>query len=38
MTEKDLAKMIDHSYLKAFATEAELKKICDEAKQYGLFL
>ena len=35
MTEKELAKMIDHSYLKAFATEAELKKICDEAKQYG---
>lgn len=35
MTEKELAKMIDHSYLKAFATEAELKRICDEAKQYG---
>lgn len=35
MKAEDVAKMIDHSYLKAFATEEELKKICDQAKQYG---
>ena len=35
MKAEDVAKMIDHSYLKAFATEEELKKICDQAKQYS---
>lgn len=31
----DLAKYIDHTILKPDATVDEVKKICDEAKQYG---
>lgn len=30
-----LAKMIDHTLLKADATEAQITKLCEEAKQYG---
>lgn len=29
-----LARMIDHTYVKAFATEEDMKKLCDQAKQY----
>ena len=28
-------KLIDHTLLKAFATDADIQKICDEAKQYN---
>ena len=35
MTKQDLAKMIDHTNLKAFATEADMQKLCEEAKTYG---
>ena len=35
ITEKEFASMVDHSYLKAFASETELGRICDEAKEYG---
>ena len=28
-------KLIDHTLLKAFATDADIKKICDEAKEYN---
>ena len=31
----DLAKYIDHTILKANATKAEVKKVCEEAKTYG---
>jgi deoxyribose-phosphate aldolase len=31
---KDVAKMIDHTLLKADATKAEIEKICEEAKEY----
>ena len=30
-----IAGMIDHTNLKAFATEADFRKLCDEAKAYG---
>ncbi len=30
----DLARMVDHTNLHADATEADMKKLCDEAKQY----
>lgn len=32
---KEVARMVDHTNLKAFATTEDLKKLCDEAKQYG---
>ncbi len=32
---QSLAKMIDHTLLKADATEAQVAKLCEEAKQYG---
>ncbi len=35
ITEKQLAGMIDHTNLKAFATDADMKKLCDEAVRYG---
>ena len=31
----EVAGMIDHTNLKAFATEADFQKLCDEAKTYG---
>lgn len=33
--EKTLAGMIDHTNLKAFATEDDFRKLCEEAKIYG---
>ena len=30
-----ISKMIDHTLLKASATQADIKRICSEAKQYG---
>ena len=35
MDSKQLAKYIDHTILKPDATAAQVKKLCDEAKQYG---
>jgi deoxyribose-phosphate aldolase len=32
---KDIAKYIDHTILKPNATREQVKKICDEAKEYG---
>ncbi len=32
---KDIAAMIDHTNLKAFATQADFQILCDEAKAYG---
>ncbi len=32
---KDVAAMIDHTNLKAFATRDDFQKLCDEAKAYG---
>lgn len=34
-TKKSLAKMIDHTVLKAAATSSDVKKLCNEAKEYG---
>lgn len=34
MNKKQLAGMIDHTVLKADATEAEVRKLCEEAKEY----
>ena len=34
-TRKELASMIDHTNLKAYATDADMKKLCDEAVKYG---
>ncbi len=35
LTPETVAGMIDHTNLKAFATENDWQKLCDEAKQYG---
>lgn len=35
LTKQELAGMIDHTFLKAYATDADLKKLCDEAVAYG---
>ena len=35
MDRKQLAKYIDHTLLKPDATAAQIRKICDEAKEYG---
>lgn len=35
MNKKDLAKMIDHTILKADATEKEVEKLCSEALEYN---
>jgi deoxyribose-phosphate aldolase len=32
---KTLAKMIDHTYLKAFGGPEDIERLCQEAKQYG---
>ena len=32
---KELAKMVDHTNLKPYATAADMKKLCDEAIKYG---
>ena len=34
MNKKELAKYIDHTLLKPTATEADILKLCDEAKKY----
>lgn len=34
MTKEQLARMIDHTNLKAYATDADMKKLCDEAVKY----
>jgi len=33
----NIAKLIDHTLLKATATENDIKRLCDEAKMYGFF-
>ena len=33
----ELSKYIDHTVLKAQTTEADVKKVCEEAKEYGFF-
>lgn len=35
MTKENIAQTIDHTYLKADATEADIRRICQEAKKYG---
>lgn len=35
ITTKLIASMVDHTNLKAFATEEDFQKLCDEAKEYG---
>ena len=35
LTIKNVAGMIDHTNLKAFATRADFQKLCDEAVEYG---
>ena len=35
LTKKELAGYFDHTFLKAFATEKDLKNLCDEAKSIG---
>lgn len=35
--DKNIAKMIDHTILKAFATENDVKQLCKEAKEYNFF-
>ena len=32
---ENINKLIDHTLLKAFATDSDIQKICDEAKQYN---
>ncbi|AFH49514.1 Deoxyribose-phosphate aldolase [Ignavibacterium album JCM 16511] len=34
LLEKEIAKMIDHTLLKPDATESEIKKLCDEAREF----
>ncbi|ABP67895.1 deoxyribose-phosphate aldolase [Caldicellulosiruptor saccharolyticus DSM 8903] len=35
MTKKEIAKFIDHTFLKSNATHADIKKLCDEALKYS---
>ena len=37
MNREKLAKYIDHTNLKAFASIEDIKKLCDEAKEYGFY-
>lgn len=37
MDEKQLASFIDHTLLAATATSGEIKKLCEEAKQYQVY-
>ena len=32
---RELAKLIDHTYLKPEATESDIRRVCEEARQYG---
>lgn len=35
ITKKELAAMVDHTNLKAYATRDDFQKLCDEAREYG---
>ncbi|MEG2751897.1 MAG: deoxyribose-phosphate aldolase [Anaerorhabdus sp.] len=35
LTPKTLAKCFDHTFLKAYATQEDMKKLCEEAKELG---
>jgi len=35
MTKEQLVKLFDHTCLYAYATEAHMKKLCDEARAYN---
>lgn len=35
MTKEQLAGMMDHTFLKAFATDADFEKLCGEAREHG---
>ena len=35
MEKQEVAKMLDHTLLKADATHEQLRTVCNEAKQYG---
>ena len=35
LTRKELAGMMDHTFLKAFATRADFEKLCGEAREHG---
>ena len=35
LTVKEVANMVDHTNLKAYATTEDFQKLCDEARQYG---
>ncbi len=37
LTKKDIAKIIDHTQLKPEATFDDIKKLCDEAKQFNFY-
>ncbi|NPA74844.1 MAG: deoxyribose-phosphate aldolase [Euryarchaeota archaeon] len=37
MNREELAKYIDHTNLKAFATRDDIRKLCDEAREYGFY-
>ncbi|HRO66699.1 MAG TPA: deoxyribose-phosphate aldolase [Pseudobdellovibrionaceae bacterium] len=37
MTPQEIAKKIDHTFLKAEASEADIRKLCAEAKEHGFF-
>ncbi len=37
MNREELAKYIDHTNLKAHASREEIKKLCDEAREYGFY-
>ncbi len=36
MSDKEIAKMIDHTLLKPESTKEQIIQICEEAKEYGL--
>ncbi len=37
MDARELAKYIDHTNLRAFATREDIKRLCEEAKEYGFY-
>lgn len=37
MNKKDLARMIDHTLLRPYATIREIEKLCEEAKKYSFY-
>ena len=37
MNRRELAKYIDHTNLKAYASREDIKNLCDEAKEYGFY-